>query len=323
MNETAHTIEQLVFWLQQAPGVGAASLRLILNRLAPGDLEPNNILIFDDLRLQKEFHLKPEAIDFLRSQTPATAEAWQTLTDKGIRLLVRGFPGYPQRLNDVLRDSAPPILYVLGNQDLFNKASVGFCGSRKASPQGIGVTLECSRLLARESINVVSGYAQGVDLAAHQGALESGGTTMMVLAEGISHFRIKEKLMTGLDDDALSRTLIVSEFPPGLPWKAHNAMTRNRTICGLSDVLVIIESGLEGGTFEAGNTALSLNVPLFCVQYADPAPSAAGNPYFLQHGATALKRSQDGRPNLGALLSTVEKTSISNLRPERQGELVF
>jgi predicted Rossmann fold nucleotide-binding protein DprA/Smf involved in DNA uptake len=84
-------------------------------------------------------------------------------------------------------------------------------------------------------------------------------------------------------------------------------MTRNRTICALSDAVVVIESGLEGGTFEAGKTALALNLPLFCVEYAEPTESAAGNPYLLQHGAISLRRTRGGEPNLSRLVRAVQE----------------
>ena len=167
-------------------------------------------------------------------------------------------------------------------------------------------------MLAKESINVISGYAHGIDLAAHKGALEAGGSTTFVLAEGILNFRVKEQIQSALGNDSFAHALIISEFPPGLTWKAHNAMTRNRTICGLSDALVVIESGLEGGTFEAGKTALDLKVPLFCVEYAEPSPSAAGNPYFLQHGAMSLKRARNGQPNLSKILAVVNGSATAS-----------
>lgn len=306
MIEAPETIESLAFVLQQAPGVGSASLRTTLRKLAHDDLKPANLLTLEDWRLQAKLELKPEAVAFLRSPSEQAVQTWQSLQQNGVTVLVRGFPGYPERLNQVLGDTAPPVVYVAGNRELLARPSVGFCGSRLASLQGLEIAKECSRILATESINVVSGYAKGVDIATHSGALEAGGTTTIVLAEGILHFRLKEKDLPWLGDDPMSRILAISEFPPRVPWKAHNAMTRNRTICGLSDALVVVESGLEGGTFEAGNTALSLSVPLFCVEYAEPLPSAEGNPYFLKHGAMPLKRSADGKPNLTRLLATIK-----------------
>jgi predicted Rossmann fold nucleotide-binding protein DprA/Smf involved in DNA uptake len=163
-----------------------------------------------------------------------------------------------------------------------------------------------------------------VDIATHSGALELGGTTTIVLAEGILHFRLKEKELPWLGDDPMSRILVVSEFPPRLPWKAHNAMTRNRTICALSDALIVIESGMEGGTFDAGNAALNLGVPLFCVKYAQPLESASGNAYFLEHGAIPLQRSPDGRPNVAALIRTIRnKSARHKSQVDRQHEFAF
>src|SRR5262249_32262391 len=125
------------------------------------------------------------------------------------------------------------------------------------------------------------------------------------LPEGILHFKIKSELRDLLSAGDFSRLSVVSEFPPSLPWRAHNAMTRNRTICGLSHALVVIESGPEGGTFEAGKAALRLGEPLFCIEYAETQPEAAGNPYFLKHGAFSLRRAPSGEPNLSRLMAIV------------------
>ena len=87
-------------------------------------------------------------------------------------------------------------------------------------------------------------------------------------------------------------------------------MQRNRTVCGLSDALVVVEAGVSGGTFEAGKLALRLKMPLFVVDYAEPASSAAGNTYFLARGARALRRSiTTGQANLEPLHRAVTTSS--------------
>lgn len=324
MIATTDSIESLAFFLQQAPGVGAAGLRHVFRKLAHEELNPLDLLSLEDWKLQAKLDLKPESIAALRSPAEQSLELWEKLQRNGVTVLVRGFRDYPKRLNDVLGDNAPPIIYVVGNREVLDKPSVGFCGSRLASAQGIGIARQTARLLAQESIDVVSGYAKGVDIATHSGALEAGGTTTIVLAEGILHFRLKEKELPWLGDDPMSRILVISEFPPRLPWKAHNAMTRNRTICALSDALVVIESGMEGGTFDAGNSALNLGVPLFCVKYAQPLESALGNTYFLEHGAIALQRSADGNPNVTRLIATIRNRAARHKSQfNLQHELAF
>jgi DNA protecting protein DprA len=305
MNAAQDQIESLAFRLQHAPGVGAATLRSILRRMQQEGLDASAFLNLEDRELQGRFKVKTEACDFLRRHDDSLDAKWLQLEKMGVHVLVDGQPGYPARLNRTLAGSAPPVLYAMGNLDLLESPSVGFGGSRKASEKGIKITEDSSMLLARQGINVVSGYAQGVDLAAHRAALEAGGSTTLVLAEGMLHFRIKEDLRRFFDEEALSHVLILSEFPPSLAWKAHSAMARNQTICGLSDAMVIIESGPDGGTFEAGKTAMDLRVPLFCVAYASPPPSAAGNTFFLQHGASPIKQTRDGLPNLAGLLAVL------------------
>ena len=165
--------------------------------------------------------------------------------DITIRLL--GFKGFPLRLETVLGNTAPPIIYLLGNEKLFESRSIGFCGSRKASEKGLEVAKTCGQILAEQSINIVSGYAAGVDMATHVEAISAGGSTIIVFPNGILHFHLKEQISELLACSDLLKILVVSEFPPGIPWKAHNAMIRNRTIVGLADAMIVIESGLEGG----------------------------------------------------------------------------
>jgi DNA protecting protein DprA len=303
--------------LHQSPGIGRVSLATLLHRLQREGVLADEFLRFSDHKLLGRYKLKPETVHALRSPSDGTNQTWEELQAKRVSVLAIGDPTYPKCLIEKLGQASPPVIYALGNHRLLCKMSVGFCGSRKASDKGLSVAAVCSQMLAVEGINVVSGYAHGVDLAAHRGALESGGSTTIVLAEGILRYRIKEQVRSTQTPFHADQVLVISEFPPMLPWKAHNAMTRNRTICGLSNALVVIESGLEGGTFEAGKTALELGEPLFCVEYEEPSLSAAGNSYFLEHGAIPLRRSRTGDPNLTKLLSAVRGQSFSSMGTRR------
>jgi predicted Rossmann fold nucleotide-binding protein DprA/Smf involved in DNA uptake len=164
------------------------------------------------------------------------------------------------------------------------------------------VAADSASLLGARGVNVVSGYAAGVDLAAHRAALEAGGVTTVVLAEGIVHFRAKREIKGLLGDD---NYVVVSEYSPRLPWNARQAMQRNNTIIGLSDALIVIESGATGGTRACGEAAMQLGRPLFVADYAVPANSAEGNKVFLDRGATALRGDRQGRPNLGKVFDVL------------------
>jgi DNA protecting protein DprA len=257
--------------------------------------------------------VKPEIAEQIPESIRKADELLKEFESEEIKMLIKGHVGYPDRLLKTLKEEAPLLLFARGNIKLLAEKAVGFCGSRKASEKGLAVAGECATELAKRQINVISGYAHGVDLAAHRAALEAGGVTTFVLAEGILHFRVKSDVKDLITED---NHVVVSEYMPRLPWLARNAMQRNKTICGLSNAVVVIESGLKGGTFEAGKAALSLRRPLFVAEYAQPAESAEGNAYFLQQGARFLRK-KNGAAYLDELFQAVENDETD--APQKYG----
>ena len=83
-------------------------------------------------------------------------------------------------------------------------------------------------------------------------------------------------------------------------------MQRNRTICGLVQALIVIEAGTSGGTWEAGLEALRLGVPLFVLDYSDPAPSGKGNPLLVNKGGKPLPCRPGKPPDITLLLNSLD-----------------
>jgi DNA processing protein len=211
---------------------------------------------------------------------------------------------YPKKLKYVLGRKAPSQIYYKGNLDLFNCKSLGFCGSRKATLKGIETAIDCVEQAVKQSIVIVSGYASGVDLAAHATSLANGGSTIIVLPEGINNFRIKKEVKSCWD---WSRILVLSQYEPDASWQAFRAMARNHTIIGLSDAMIVIEAGIQGGTIEAGKSSLRLNVPLFVAEYLDMKNAAQGNAELLSKGASTLKKgSTTMKANLTKVFSAID-----------------
>ncbi|HEY5311533.1 MAG TPA: DNA-processing protein DprA [Pirellulales bacterium] len=300
-------------------GVGARTLGRILDDCSKRGMRPAEIVGLPDDELAARFRLSPDLPSALAASTDTARQLWKELTEHTVHVLVRGWPGYPTNLRAARGDDAPPVLFALGNLDLLQRPSVGFCGSRRASERGLTIASDCARFLSKNAVNVVSGYAHGIDLAAHRGALEANGSTTVVLAEGILHFRIKSDIKGFANE---SNLLVISEFPPRLPWAGRQAMARNRTICGLSNALILVESGAEGGTFECGKAALDQRCPLFVVEYAQPPVSAEGNAFFLRRGARALRRSRSGQASMEAVVAAAAMPSGDNGGGQR-GELPF
>lgn len=177
------------------------------------------------------------------------------------------------------------------------------------SDTGIKITESSARQLSSDGIVVVSGYAKGVDITAHKAALQSGGSTIFVIVEGILNNRIKNDVKELLDE---KNHLFISQFLPDLSWSASNAMKRNNTIIGLSDAMILIEAGMKGGTFNAGEQSLKNKKPLFVVEYGSNKPSAVGNTFFLQHGGVPIRGDRNGRPVLKRVYSVLEKMPVEN-----------
>jgi DNA protecting protein DprA len=208
---------------------------------------------------------------------------------------------YPAMLKSLLKLNTPPVLSMIGNVRLLSNRKVGFSGSRKVSEKGIAVTRDCVDQLSREKdVSIVSGYAQGVDKEAHYTALQSGGSTIIVLPNGISSFYVRQELKDVWD---WNRVLVISEYLPKDKWSVNRAMNRNNTIIGLSDAMVVVEAGLTGGSLDAGLRSLEDKIPLFVPIYSDYPESALGNKMLLEKGAKGIGRiRQSNRANVMALL---------------------
>ncbi len=287
-----------------AKGVGDATIRRLASFVTHEGVSPNDVVAMRLEEIAAELKTTEDVAAGILAAREQSLRQAEELDVQGIEIIWLADTRYPARVKAILGDDSPPILFVRGNTQLLEQPAVGFCGSRKASAKGLAVTDSSARILAQEQICVVSGYAHGVDLTAHHAALQGGGTTIMVLVDGILRFRAKKEI-----EDVLTRDnhLVVSQFPPSLTWIGRNAMKRNGTIIGLSDAMILVESGSKGGTFAAGTESLKRHHPLFVIDFAEPGPSAEANPYFVEHGGIPIRGDRQHVPNLKRVLGAVRR----------------
>jgi len=161
---------------------------------------------------------------------------------------------YPLLLR--LISDAPPFLFTDGSlrpeQDAYGLAIVG---SRKASRKGVRVAYEVAAEAAGRGITVVSGLAEGIDSAAHLGAMEAGGRTIAVLGSGIDV--VASPGNTTLAPRVRRCGCLVSQFRPGTPPRGPNFLLRNRVVSGLSLASLLVEGGEISGTRDEAQHALS------------------------------------------------------------------
>jgi DNA processing protein len=221
-----------------------------------------------------------------QDQADAVEQSVERLASQNVSALLLGDADYPAML--AASRAAPPALFVRGAHELLREPGIGTCGSRHAAEASLLAARACSETVVAHRLSLVSGYARGVDMVTHIGALAQGGTTVIVLPEGIERFRVRRGEFADVWDP--SRVVVVSQFSPNQPWNAGAAMARNAVISGLSRALVVVEAGDTGGTLAAGLHALERGQPVIVLQL-DGEP--AGNRILLDQGAIPVRSRQE------------------------------
>ena len=147
--------------LLDAPGVGPGRVRKLLQRWRNTPEVP----VIEDRLIESV--LTPAQIAALPECKERVQRHWDELLKHNVRVLSIIDPDYPEGLRGTLGESAPVLLLCLGNLELLKHTSVGFCGSREASEKGMATARDSAMLLAKDKINIVSGFAAGVDMNAH------------------------------------------------------------------------------------------------------------------------------------------------------------
>ena len=138
-------------------------------------------------------------------------------------------PGYPALLRAV---PSPPALWVRGALAADDALAVAIVGARRATPYGLATAERVAAELAARGVTIVSGFARGIDSAAHRGALEAGGRTLAVLGCGVDVVYPPEN--RALVREIEARGALLSQFAPGTPALAGHFPARNRTLAGLA-----------------------------------------------------------------------------------------
>ena len=183
------------------------------------------------------------------------------LAAKGIRPIYFTDPDYPQRLLSIA--DAPPLLYFRGNADLNAKKTLAVVGTRAANHYGRQVVAQILTQLRPAAPLIISGLAIGIDAAAHKASIENGLPTVGVLAHGQGTIYPRENKQ--LSEDMLEKGGLLTSYAYSAGAERHNFPMRNRLVAGLCDALIVVESGLEGGSLLTVGDVRSLGKPIFAV----------------------------------------------------------
>jgi DNA processing protein len=157
-------------------------------------------------------------------------------------------------------------------------------GARKPSSYGLSLAQHFAYRAASKGVVVISGGAYGCDSAAHRGAMDAGGRTIVILGGGCdrpypaSHVRLFQEVVN-------CGGIVLSEYEWSHPPVPYTFRSRNRLIACLGRATLITEAGVPSGTFSTADEALAVNRDVLAVPGPISSHRSAGANRLIQQGA--------------------------------------
>ncbi len=236
-------------------------------------------------RVLKEKH-DPGVVD-------SAIEAMESL---GVFALFPGEELYPPLLQSI--HNPPPILYALGDPGILAGRTMAMVGTRTPSRYGCDMAFALGRELGENGVTVVSGFARGIDTAAHSGCLAGGGKTAAVLGCGLDIVypsENRELHRRVLDTGGL----FLSEYPLGSKPASYHFPDRNRIISGLSYGTALIEGRLKSGGMITVGHALEQGREVFALPGPANREGAEAPHKLLREGARLITCGKDMLEDMG------------------------
>lgn len=205
----------------------------------------------------------------------------------------------------------PPVISVIGNTEILQKPSVALVGSRKASNTGTQLATIFAKNLGMAGFTTVSGFANGIDTAAHKASIETG--TIAVVAGGVNHIYPAQnnRLYYEIIDNGGA---IISEKPFNYTPIAADFPKRNKIIAGLCLAMLVVESTKRSGSLISSRLANEFNKFVFALPHSLLNEQAQGNNELLRQGATIALSPDD-------IIETL--LPISSLKPQNKQTSLF
>ncbi|MGD9942877.1 MAG: DNA-processing protein DprA [Burkholderiaceae bacterium] len=296
----AGSSDELALWLRLTltPGLGPASVLRLLEAFGlPED-------IFAAGRGKLGAALDAPRAQALLADDPArsaqidAALAWAQAPDH--HLLTLADPAYPARL--LATGDPPPLLYVRGDPARLSAPALAIVGSRHATRGGSEIAAGFGRALADQGLLIVSGLAEGIDAAAHRGALSGRAGTIAVVGTGLD--QVFPSGHAALADAIAARGAIISELPLGSPPRRDHFPRRNRLIAGLALGVLVVEAARQSGSLITARHAGEFGREVMAIPGSIHSPLSKGCHQLIRQGAKLVESAEDVLAELRGLMGS-------------------
>lgn len=196
---------------------------------------------------------------------------------------------YPQRLLNCY--DSPVLLFYRGNADLNASKIVSVVGTRNNDEYGKAICEKLVEGLAEQNVLILSGLAFGIDTISHKAALRHNLQTVGVLAHGLD--RIYPVQNKALAKQMTEQGGLLTHFISNTLPDRQNFPKRNRIVAGMCDALVVIESGIKGGSLITSELANSYNKDVFAIPGRTTDSKSDGCNYLIKSNKAALITNAD------------------------------
>lgn len=166
--------------------------------------------------------------------------------DLGITILPIYDSKYPSNLK--VLSNPPAVLYLLGNISLLNKNIVSIIGTRKSTDLANSIANKVGAYFSKNNA-LCNGLVDGID----KHAVETGDTvyrnTIGVLSGGLNFRNTTSRTTCQLAEKVINENgLLISEVEPDQKEDQYSGSKSSRIQAGLSSVLILIQSAIDGGS---------------------------------------------------------------------------
>lgn len=172
----------------------------------------------------------------------------------------------------------------LGNPPPRTGQGIAIVGTRKASYEGLNTAFRLGLECAKNGFDVYSGYADGVDWAAHRGAAAAGGRTWAVMASGLANSYAARR--PALEKDIIEcGGGLLSQFTSREEPFRWNFRPRNCLMASLAQITCVVEAPKNSGSLITAHSAAELGRDVFVYCGLLGHPFNTGSEFLVAEGA--------------------------------------
>lgn len=236
-------------------------------------------------------------------------QCMRLLMEANVRVRTAWDSAYPTALRDHLGMHAPPLLFLVGDENVLNLPGLGIVGTTKPAPVTVDTASDCAGVAAETGCAVVSGGANGVDQTAQQSARLYNGGVLQVLPHGL-----RPPVDGGYE--AVPNELIITSYLPHEAWASYRAISRNDIIASLSRAVCALGPRCNEGAARTARVALDQGKPAWVYPH-----TGSGSSALRKLGAQCLPVMPDGSLDDERFQAQLANLPANQTATSMQGEL--